>query len=341
MDILESLRLGAEIYEGLNQFNKRKQLFQDYSFTENKTNLPRSQVFLDLESNKQFLIAPSFSKHRFTVFRRDFTGIRKVSELGLFLVDKAAWVSWDASLCFSLEQSKVHLWDSNSGKVISNYESMKFTNFQPALKEKELVLLNGPREALLLDFISGEVVEKGFQATGDIKWSPFSENYFLTGKNEKCLFWDIRRLRSPVFSLGFKENLERYKKMKADNMTNAYDLMFFKGQLNSFQDNILDFSFAIDGRWVFIQTASGIFRVNLTCVDNEPELVVAQENQAGLVLETHLGLVSAKNNGLIRYGEYFDPVQVINFPIVKLVEIPDEDVWYLLDSFCEIRRLSV
>ena len=344
MEIIESLRLGADIEQGIQEMNLNKILTHDYTYSFDKDLNKRKRIFLDLDFENRFIIAPALNRNKFAVLQRKGQIVERVAELGTVDVQKAAWVRWDPSVCFDLELGRVCMWDTNEGKKIFSFATEGVADFQVSERESGLMMGMGCDGLVILDFRTGDVQARGSDVRGLAKWSNYSGNHFASAFEDRCRLWDIRRMLSPVFEVGFFDCSEVVKKGKVERRIDAYDLMFFDRRKRRMDEFIIDFSFGLDGGWLFIKTQSGIFRLNLKNTDIEIEKIFSRNcTSPGAILETHLGLVSIQNRIIRRFDTYFSEFQSIKIPQGEnlLIEISDEDTWYTLDQTCELRQYSV
>lgn len=344
MEIIESLRLGADIEQGIQKMNLNKILTHDFTYTVNKNLNQREKIFLDLDFENSFMIAPALNRNKFVVLKRIGPSLEKVAEMGCVDVQKAAWVRWDPSVCFDLELKRLCMWDTNECRKIFTFTLEGVEDFMVSEKENGLLLASASEGLAVLDFRTGGVQAWVKEVKGLAKWSSCSENHFVSAFEDKCRLWDLRRAISPVLEIGGYDGSDALKRVKVERRVDAYDFRFFDRRQKRMDDFIVDFCFGIDGCWIFIKTQSGIFRFNLKNTDVEVERIFTQKCQSlGAVVETHLGLVSIQNRIISRFDSYFSELQSIKVPHGQnlLIEIADEDSWYILDQTCELRHYSV
>lgn len=340
-EILERIRMGGSVFEGLEKINAKKKLR-----IENLNeifNTGKNFPFLDLDGSKEFLLTGRAS--RASIYKVKGEGLEWVKNLGTDVVKQACWLPLDASICFSVENDWLTMWDSNSGKIALRHFSQDILKVVPHNRYQTLALLTGERNSQLIDYLSGDLVFSMPSAYKVAQWSPAKDEFFVTGNENQCFLWDIRRLRSPIYSVGFLDKSGPYKKVKVENSVNVYD-DFFYVQLDknkSMMGKVLDLEFSQDGRKVLIKSQKGLFRADLMQAQEDPEFIVRENCKAGFVRDSELGILSAVDKGVVRYDENGKILQKLSFArdLSGLIEVNHLGVFYVVDDKCDVHKICV
>lgn len=337
--IVEKIRMGGGIFEGLEKINayKRLKIEKLNEIYNAGINFP----FLDLDNSQQYLLTGQLG--RIGIFKQEGDGLSFVGSLGSGDTRHASWLPLDAGVCFSAETSNCTMWDSNIRKAVFKYECQGVRRVVPHLRSQTYVLFSGENCSKLIDYMTGDTVHCFPYAFDVIKWSPARDEFFVTGTEKKCLLWDVRRLRSPVFAIGFNEHKGPYKRTKVGQSFNVYEEFFISHEKDkTLEAKILDLKFSEDGRKVLIKCSKGIYRTDLLQTQEDPDLVVKEESKEGFVEDSDLGILSGVNNGICRYNQNGELTQKLNFQrsLIEIIQIKDLSLFYVLDSKCNVHRIS-
>lgn len=332
--------MGGGIIEGLEKINDYKKL--KIEKINEISNAGQNFPFLDLDSTDQYLLTGQLG--RISIFKQEDDGLKFVSNFGSGNTKHASWLPIDASVCFSAETNYCTMWDSNTGKAAFKYDSQGAQKVVPHVSTQTLLLFNEERSSKLIDYVTGDTVHSfslGFEV---MKWSPARDEFFVTGTEKKCFLWDIRRLRSPVFAIGFNEHKGPYKRIKVEQSVNVYEEFFVSHEKDkSLVAKVLDLRFNEDGRKVLIKCSKGIYRTDLLQAQDDPDFIVREESKAGFVVESEFGVLSAVSNGICRYTQNGELSQKLNFQrsLIEIAQISHLGLFYVLDSKCNMHTISI
>jgi len=215
----------------------------------------------------------------------------------------------------------------------------------PHIGNQTLALLTGQRNSQLIDYLTGDVVFSIPSAFSVAQWSPAREEFFVTANENECFLWDTRRLRNPIYSIGFLEKSGPYKKAKVENPINVYNDFFYVqcDRNKSMIWKVLDLKFSQDGRKVLIKTKKGLFWVDLMQALEDPELIVREDCKTGFVVDSELGILSAADKGMVRYDENGRVLQRLGFArdLCGLIEVSHLGIFYVVDDKCDVHKICV
>ena len=220
-------------------------------------------------------------------------------------------------------------------------------NIEPTLFQNSLFVIVQNSSFLIKDFASGNLVSERKGRTNFAKWSPYREEYLVTGEENTVKIWDTRRLLTPVYTCGFSSNYNPRKKAKYINSLNVYEEFFMSHSTNTakkFEENVIAADFSKDGRYIFIQTLREIFKVDLCCAETDPTILAhgLYNKSFPMLKRTDDEIITTMKKDIMIYNSSGDTKQIIRFhqKPVGIAEIKHEGYLYILGREGDLQRFT-
>jgi WD40 repeat protein len=276
----------------------------------------------------------------------EFDQLRSLKSNQQILLKDSRWLPIDSSIFFTVSVQVLRMWDSNTATVLSESALESGRMIEPHLNMNEVLLVGDYDKFIVRDYVSNTNVHVIHDKVLSAKWSPYKDEYFITGGTQHVKVWDIRRLKSPVYYCGYLNQSNPRKRYKNNGSINIYDDFFiYQDTIRNIDEPSYAMEFSIDGRYIYIKTNIQILKVDLLNAESAPiAMHTYTENcKKHAIKRIHDGFLTNIGKSVTKFSEDFSTRQTIEIKnqIIGFAEIPTDESLEILDCTGKLHKLKV